>query len=375
MIVKTAHQMPARQQADPRRPSRCVRRHGEDGQVDGEQDAATEVAQRPAARGDPVALVRARRCRRRIASYTTRLDAEEERRDHEQHGAELPVGAGDEVHQHRHRAARPREPRHQRGLGRRPVGDRAHDRQHQRREDRRGRDEVEDQRAGRDVEAEDLQRHVAVEVVAGGLPQALTSATEVRYGANSTAADRGDVGRVGPVVPVPGPLLLRPHQRTEVGDALARSTPGRSWSSPPLPALGEHGLEYVGAVGHQTVDTTVDQRAHLVGVVDRPHVHVLARGVGPPDQARRGDGERAAAGAAPGAPAPDARVSRSASRPLGSSRNAATSRGAAEVGTRPPVIRRNSPQAPSGERADEHPVVDLADLDEVGERARPPRRT
>ena len=59
--------------------------------------------------------------------------------------------------------------------------------------------------------------------------------------------------------------------------------------SAPRAALDEHVPEYVGAVGDQAVDTTVEQLAHLVGVVDGPDVHVLAGGVGPAYEPGGGD--------------------------------------------------------------------------------------
>jgi hypothetical protein len=42
----------------------------------------------------------------------------------------------------------------------------------------------------------------------------------------------------------------------------------------------KHLSEDVRAVGHQAVDTTVEQRVHLVGVVDGPDMDVETHGVG-----------------------------------------------------------------------------------------------
>ena len=58
---------------------------------------------------------------------------------------------------------------------------------------------------------------------------------------------------------------------SEVGDAGGY----QSWSIPPAPrrpliSSDEHVLEYVGAIGHQAVDTTVQQLDHLDGIVDGP---------------------------------------------------------------------------------------------------------
>ena len=66
--------------------------------------------------------------------------------------------------------------------------------------------------------------------------------------------------------------------------------------SPEVPApsttLDEHRPGLVRAVGHQPVDTTVEQLAHLVGVVDRPHVDVLADRVRAAYEPRRADDPR-----------------------------------------------------------------------------------
>ena len=121
------------------------------------------------------------------------------------------------------------------------------------------RDEVEDQRAGGDREPEDVQVGGALEArrrrdeAAGGL---LGDRGQVRR--EQHGRDRGDVGAVGPVVPVPGLLLPGARERAEVGDT--RGSPSRHRVIPPLAALDEHVPEYVGAVGHQAVDTTVEQR-------------------------------------------------------------------------------------------------------------------
>ena len=97
--------------------------------------------------------------------------------------------------------------------------------------------------------------------------------------------------RVGPVVPVPGLLVLRSPQRPEVGDPRLDQS---SSACPPSAALGEHRPEYVGPVGHQAIDTTVQERLHLVGVVDGPDVHVHARPVRASYQTGGDDGQRPA---------------------------------------------------------------------------------
>ena len=112
------------------------------------------------------------------------------------------------------------------------------------------------------------------------------SATEMRYGAKSTVRDGRDVGRVGPVVPVPGPLLLaarpaasgrrsrrgcqcrssaRPSQLVRAARSTSRSTSVRSVIRPSTPRSS--------------------RSLHLGGVVDGPHVHVPAGGVRALDEA------------------------------------------------------------------------------------------
>ena len=54
----------------------------------------------------------------------------------------------------------------------------------------------------------------------------------------------------------------------------------------PRAALDEHVLEHVDAVADEAVDAEVEQRSHLVGVVDGPDVHLLAVAVGRLDETR-----------------------------------------------------------------------------------------
>ena len=51
-----------------------------------------------------------------------------------------------------------------------------------------------------------------------------------------------------------------------------------------LAALREHVPEYVRAISHDAVDTTVQEGVHLDRVVDRPHVHLDAYGLRPSDE-------------------------------------------------------------------------------------------
>ena len=253
---------------------------GDDREVDGQQQAAAEVAHGPAARGDPVALVLGRRSRtgsrrRRPASAPSRCW-----RTNSSSAPSCQLSPGDEEHQ--------------RGEGRAGPGEAAPSarflcaaavRDARRRSAARSaekmvakRDDVEDQRAGRDREPEHVTGLVHLRSSSPTKPQAAFSATEVRYGANSTGRDRRDVGGVGPVVPVPGPLLLAPVERR----AGRRCRPRSGWSSwvvPPLAAPGEHLLEHVGPVGDQAVDAEVEQLVHLRRLVDGPDVHVGAGGV------------------------------------------------------------------------------------------------
>ena len=138
-------------------------------QVERQQQAAAEVAERPAARRDPVALVgRGDLAQDRVVDDEARAEAEVG--DEEQHRAELPVVAGDEEHAARRTElpaqAKPAISVFLRGDGRRrrrrPAG--------QRREDRGERDDVEDERAGRDGDPEHVEVGRARVVVGAGRP-------------------------------------------------------------------------------------------------------------------------------------------------------------------------------------------------------------
>jgi len=144
------------QQADPDGRLGVVAEHAEQHEVRREQEPAAEVAERPAARGDPVAVVRLGDVDQdRVVD--DEAGAEAQRREQEQDRPELPVGAGDEEHEHRHRTARPGEAAQQARLVRAPVRDGSHDRQDQRGQDGRDRDDVEDQRPGGDPEPEHVE--------------------------------------------------------------------------------------------------------------------------------------------------------------------------------------------------------------------------
>ena len=98
--------------------------------------------------------------------------------------------------------------------------------------------------------------------------------------------DRGDVRRVGPVVPVPG----------RAAPCAARSRTGRRSGSvvirlrlPPVPRGCEDVAEQIGPVGHDPIDAEVEQAVHLGGRVDRPDVHLLAELVRPVDEGARHD--------------------------------------------------------------------------------------
>ena len=78
-----------------------------DGQVEHEQEAAAEVAERPAARGDPVAVVLVGDERQdRVVDHAGR--AEEQVAQHDADGGELPVVAGGEEDAARRRTSRSR---------------------------------------------------------------------------------------------------------------------------------------------------------------------------------------------------------------------------------------------------------------------------
>ena len=64
---------------------------------------------------------------------------------------------------------------------------------------------------------------------------------------------------------------------------------------PPVAALGEHVLQHIRAVGEDPVDPAVEELAHLVGVVDRPHVDGASGRVRSAHQAAGRDGQPAAA--------------------------------------------------------------------------------
>ena len=104
-------------------------------------------------------------------------------------------------------------------LAGRPVDQRPHDRQHEGAGDGRGAGEVERQRAGGQVQAEQVDGLVAG--VVGGAAAAGRAPGDGDHERREQHAQDGRVVRgVGPVVPVPGLLLLRAPQRLEVGDAL-----------------------------------------------------------------------------------------------------------------------------------------------------------
>ena len=74
----------------------------------------------------------------------------------------------------------------------------------------------------------------------------------------------------------------------------------------------EHVAQHRRTVGHDPVDTEVEQPAHLRWVVDRPHVDVDAAPVHPLDEALVDHGEPAATAPAPAPPAVPATSTRSA---------------------------------------------------------------
>ena len=145
-----------------------------------------------------------------------------------------------------------------------------------------------------------------------------------------------------------------------------------SWSSPlHWPRCDEHVPEYVGAVGHQAVDTAVEQLVASPSGSSMVHTCTCL----PAACARRTEPAvattaAAARGAGPAAPTGRPRVSRSASRALGgSTTNATTSSGRADgghpaagaaAGTRAAGGPTNEPTSTRSQRR--------ARLDEVGER-------
>ena len=138
------------------------------------------------------------------------------------------------------------------------------------------------------------------------------------------------------------------------------------WRHCQRPLSIEHLTQHVGAVGEQAVDTQVEQLSHLLGVVDRPDVDVPARGVSTAYESGRDQRD---------APVPvrhlegDTAASEQISgRALGRQPEAATSHGAAAVATRPPVQPAEGADDGLVEGADQHPVVGVELLDEVGQR-------
>ncbi len=160
--------------------------------------------------------------------------------------------------------------------------------------------------------------------------------------------------RVGPVVPVPRLLLLEPVDGGQVGDA-DRCLGAHEWS-PPLSALHEYLLEYVGPVGDQTIDAEVEELVHLLGLVDGPHVHVGATTVGVTHQRTRDHREpspsmRHLKGRDPSSGEPPGRPPRGQRQEQGDLRRAGR-RGHLPAAGAPERI-----QPPLGERADADPVV------------------
>ncbi len=113
-----------------------------------------------------------------------------------------------------------------------------------------------------------------------------------------------DEGAVGPVVPVPGLLLARPGS--------AGRGPLRSCGSLHWPRSVSTALSMSVRSVNSAVDAPVEQLAHLVGVVDGPHVHVPPGRVRPPDEARRDDRRAGRDGAGPGTRSTALRLSRAA---------------------------------------------------------------
>ena len=192
-----------------------------DGEVDGQQQTAAEVAERPAARGDVVALVLGGDVDQDRVVADQRA-AGEDARDHDRHGAELPALALHEEQQPAEERAGPGVGAHVPLLAVRTVDEGADDRQHEGARDGGEAGEVEGQRPGREVEPEHADRLAAGLVrvdTAGGLAG---DGDHVRREEDRQhrRVERG----VGPVVPVPGLLVLRAPQRAKVGDGLRART-------------------------------------------------------------------------------------------------------------------------------------------------------
>ena len=169
--------------------------------------------------------------------------------------------------------------------------------------------------------------------------------------------EHGRVERgVGPVVPVPGLLLLEPR-RAGRGRRCSRSPLMSSSTVPPLAALDEHVPEYVGPVGHQAVDP----HGRAASCISSGSSMVQTCTCIPAACARRTSAgvttvSAPARGAGPGGRPAVPRVSQAGDAGAGSSRNAPPRAGDAEVATRPPVSARNARSRRRRERADQHPV-------------------
>ena len=182
------------------------------------------------------------------------------------------------------------------------------------------------------------------------------------------AGNRGGERAVRPVVEVPGLLLLGPVQRPQVGNAVWADRVARSplIGVPPLSPLEEHILEHVGAISEQPVDPTVEEFPHLLGVVDRPDVDVLAGRVRPTDQGARRDQDSSAAmrhlergDSTPGEPVGEASARKQQeAQHLGRCGRGRDAAARSAAGTPDPTLR---------ERADQDPVPGLPRLDEAGQ--------
>lgn len=139
--------------------------------------------------------------------------------------AELPVAAANEEHRGGEQAAQPGEPGQDVLLARRTIGHGTHDGQHHGGADRRHRHHVEHQGAGRDAESEHPKVDVA-RLVGGSRCSArcgFRHRDEVRR--EQHGGDRRRIGRVCPVVEVPGSVFV-----TTCPGRIVHNT-GRAWSS------------------------------------------------------------------------------------------------------------------------------------------------
>ena len=296
MNVKPAHHTRRREHAQPdgERLGQAERVVAEEhDQVEHQQQAAAEVAERPAARGHPVALVlgRDQRQDRVVDDHRPRRSTGCRRRCTTAPSSQLsPVAKNISGGEGR---AGPGEAGQQPLLVGRAVGDGAEERQEQRRQDRGDRDQPEEQRR-REATLNPRKRDPAVRRPHGVLGEP----DEVRR--EEDRADRGDVGAVGPVVPVPGLLLPRPVERLEVGDAARACAASLMPVSLHCPRSRSTSLSMsVRSVIRPSTPRSSSARIS-VGLVDGPDVHVQAGRVRTAyePRARRRRAGRAGAGSA-----------------------------------------------------------------------------